>query len=701
MEVLGYVSNRTAFVDLGTNELKYTMSGTHKEYVLDVYQFQYLLLNASRLVGQPIPESGKIADPDDPDVKCNYWWIPEPHIPTSAQRIGDIMDLLTYAYWAKDGVNGTALTFDPLAQLDAATMERLKLRAEVHGIPYTDETQADLRQKVIDAITQATSGWPYTIDNFSAQSAADLTRELQNILLGNSYATSGSITDNYWWQGSGFQADTHATLAQAAWIATVGFNGKTAPDAMDQIVDLDFITRRPTVADPGMAMRSNLSGSAYGSIDMFRSALTTAVKAAADADPTLTYDALAAMTNYQLQYLLLNNVFKSDAEVKAEVIVDGKDAYWWFTADKPPETGKKEEIFVDSAAWTAFLNAAIKYYEKTTPTATAFSAAGITVDDAYLKDTVMLRGPGGTELTAGEFFAGDGNDLLWQTMKALHTSSRKSEFIKTTRGRNAWVTRPTWEEFQYVLLHLNDAISGWTMPSTEDCKAEKENYDWMWQIVGKVEYERKPMDSAAWTAFLNAAIKYYEKTTPTATAFSAAGITVDDAYLKDTVMLRGPGGTELTAGEFFAGDGNDLLWQTMKALHTSSRKSEFIKTTRGRNAWVTRPTWEEFQYVLLHLNDAISGWTMPSTEECEAWATQENAPWAWQEKAAGASLLTMEEDPPVPLAPLPEDMEPEWPDIPIGPILDELPAEPLGDEVRIRYLMAGPMILPLSLRRTK
>ncbi len=694
MEVLGYVSNRTAFVDLGTNELKYTMSGTHKEYVLDVYQFQYLLLNASRLVGQPIPESGKIADPDDPDVKCNYWWIPEPHIPTSAQRIGDIMDLLTYAYWAKDGVNGTALTFDPLAQLDAATMERLKLRAEVHGIPYTDETQADLRQKVIDAITQATSGWPYNIDNFSAQSAADLTRELQNILLGNSYATSGSITDNYWWQGSGFQADTHGTLAQAAWIATVGFevNGttRTAADATNNI-NLDFVTRRVTMAYTGLAMRRNDQGEAFATKEALITALGDALKAARAADPTITYDSLANLTDYQLQYLILNGTLKETQDIKDELAA-AKTDYWWFTADEPPKTeeGTKTELVVDPDEWTAFITAAKSYY-KTQATFT------YTLTDAGIKDTLRLRkqvNGAPAEIATAELQNGTTGDLLYRVLKAIWNSNKKSTFFNTKT--KVLKKNPTWYEFQYILYNLETIEASATIPDTADCENEKNNWEWIWEISGgAVEMEQAAPDAATWDPFITAAKSYYK----TQTTFTYS---LSDTVVKDTLLLRrqeNGAPVEITAAELQDGTTGDLLYRVLKAIWNSNKKSTFFNTKT--KVLKKNPTWYEFQYILYNLEAIEASATIPDTEDCEAWATQENAPWVWREKAAGASLLTMEEDPPVPLAPLPEDMEPDRPDIPIEPALDELPAEPLGDEVRIRYLMAGPMILPLSLRRTK
>lgn len=485
LKVLGFVDNMNDFLSLD-GSLRKLPSG---EYALDIYQLQYLLINANKLVGQPIPPADKIADPANPDVVCNYWWIPEPHTPTEAQRIGDIMDLLTYAYWARDGVEVDGamqpLAIDPLGKLDAATLERLKLRAEVHGMPFTDESYADLRARIMEVVRKTGGGLPYKdLDAVASQSAADLTKEVQHLLFpGSSYQTAASITENYWWQGSGFTADTHATLAQAAWLAAVGFDGKTATDAMDQILDLDFITRRPSVTDPGMAMRVNADGAAFTSIEAFKNALLSTLRAAAAADPTLTYDSLTGLTDYQLQYLLLNGVYKTDAEVKAEVIVDGVDAYWWFNADKKPEEEvKKEELFADPAEWDAFLDSAIGYFKKT-----AGNPAGFVYDltDDKLKDTLLLRkGPNDSDvIAAAEMFSGDKQDLLWQVMTALNTSNRKKEFITGAATNRKWVTPPTWAEFQYVLLHLNDVESGWIMPTTEECEAwaTQENAPWVWK----------------------------------------------------------------------------------------------------------------------------------------------------------------------------------------------------------------------------
>lgn len=477
MEVLGYVTNKADFEDPVTGELKYTMSGGKKEYVLDIYQFQYLLLNASKLVNKPIPESNKIADPDDPDVKCNYWWIPEPHVPSAAQRIGDIMDLLTYAYWARDGVGGKTpdeLGFDPLAQLDAATMERLKLRAEIHGIPYTDETQVALKQAVLNAITNEKSGWPYSIDTFSGQTAADLTKELQNILLGNPYAPASSITTDYWWQGSGFKADTHATLAQAAWIAAVGFevNGsgtlKTAPDAMDRVIDLDFITRRPFDIVEGLAMRFDADGGNFADLNHFKTTIRAKIQQAQTAG--MTYDQLTGLTNYQLQYLLLNGEYKTDAEVKALVIHDGKDDYWWFTADEKPgdDTPKWIPKTPNAADWSEFITNAYSY-------AIDWDDSGLSnpMEQTYLSDTLLLRDESGNELDPGTFFDASWGDILYNVVSVLDANGLARESV-------------TWYEFQYVLSHYTEiVVDGGAIPSVDDCKAWLEtegNAPWAWKI---------------------------------------------------------------------------------------------------------------------------------------------------------------------------------------------------------------------------
>ncbi len=733
LKVLGFVDNMNDFLSLD-GSLRKLPSG---EYALDIYQLQYLLINANKLVGQPIPPADKIADPADPDVVCNYWWIPEPHTPTEAQRIGDIMDLLTYAYWARDGVEVDGamqpLAIDPLGKLDAATLERLKLRAEVHGMPFTDESYADLRARIMEVVRKTGGGLPYKdLDAVASQSAADLTKEVQHLLFpGSSYQTAASITENYWWQGSGFTADTHATLAQAAWLAAVGFDGKTATDAMDQILDLDFITRRPSVTDPGMAMRVNADGAAFTSIEAFKNALLSTLRAAAAADPTLTYDSLTGLTDYQLQYLLLNGVYKTDAEVKAEVIVDGVDAYWWFNADKKPEEEvKKEELFADPAEWDAFLDSAIGYFKKT-----AGNPAGFVYDltDEKLKDVLRLRkGPNDSDvITAAEMFSGDKQDLLWQVMTALNTSNRKKEFITGAATNRRWVNKPTWEEFQYVLLHLNDVESGWIMPPTEECAAEKENYGWMWVTGGKVEYEAVRPDATEWGDFMTSAIGYFKKT-----AGNPAGFVYDltDDKLKDTLLLRkGPNDSDVIAdAEMFSGDKQDLLWQVMTALNTSNRKKEFITGAATNRKWVTPPTWAEFQYVLLHLNDVESGWIMPTTEECEAWATQENAPWVWKEKTTRASLLSLEEAPEdenVPLDDLPDATpvgrgdpvtveapgaatleEPVGPDALIGPeeaplqtagTLEDIPDEPTDRKPSVTVTMAGPIIAFLTRRTMK
>ena len=473
MEVLGYVTNKADFENPVTGELLKT-GGT---YALDIYQFQYLLLNASKLVNKPIPSTDAIKDGSS-DIKCNYWWIPEPHVPSASQRIGDIMDLLTYAYWAKDGVGDppVTLTFDPLEQLDAATMERLKLRAEAHGVPYTDETQAALKQAVLDAITNGTSGWPYSIDTFSGQTAADLTKELQNILLGNPYAPASSITTDYWWQGSGFKADTHATLAQAAWIAALGFDAdddgalETAPDAMDNFPNLDFITRRPFEITKGLAMRQNADGGAYESIDRFKTSLRDAMKAAADADPTLTYEKVSAMTNYQLQYLLLNKVYKTDDEVKAEVIHGDKDDYWWFTYDEKPDDDEGPKWVPkapDATEWSNFINAAYEYAINWDDSI----LLDMTIDQTYLSDTLLLRDESKNELDPGTFFADSWDDTLYYVMSALDTSGLG--------------TNTSWYEFQYILSNYKAILEdGEALPDYDTCKKWLEtegNAPWAWK----------------------------------------------------------------------------------------------------------------------------------------------------------------------------------------------------------------------------
>ena len=268
------------------------------------------------------------------------------------------------------------------------------------------------------------------------------------------------------------------------------------------------------------------------------------------------------------------------------------------------------------------------------------------------------------------------------------------------------------------------------MPPTEECAAEKENYGWMWVTGGKVEYEAVRPDATEWGDFMTSAIGYFKKT-----AGNPAGFVYDltDDKLKDTLLLRkGPNDSDvIAAAEMFSGDKQDLLWQVMTALNTSNRKKEFITGAATNRKWVTPPTWAEFQYVLLHLNDVESGWIMPTTEECEAWATQENAPWVWKEKTTRASLLSLEEAPEdenVPLDDLPDATpvgrgdpvtveapgaatleEPVGPDGLIGPedplqtagTLEDIPDEPTDRKPSVTVTMAGPIIAFLTRRTMK
>ena len=629
MEVLGYVTNNNDFADPVTGELL-KPGGT---YALDIYQFQYLLLNASKLVNKPLPSADAIKDGSS-DIKCNYWWIPEPHVPSASQRIGDIMDLLTYAYWAKDGVGDPpiTLTFDPLEQLDAATMDRLKLRAEVHGIPYTDETHDDLRQAVLDAITNATSGWPYSIDTFSAQSAADLTKELQNILLGNSYAPASSLKE-YWWQGSGFQADTHETLAQAAWIAALGFDAdddgalETAPDAMDQ-VNLVYVTRRTDENFDGLAMRRNDKGEPFVSKESLTTTLCNAIKAAREADATVTYDSLTGLTNYQLQYLILNSVIKDEQTIKDELAA-AKTDYWWFTADEPPKGDEEEktEVKVDEALWNQFITAAGTYFAKTAGDKAGFEAAFPDFADKY--GDLLLRGPGGAELTAEDLFKGDKTDYTWQVLNALYTCKRKSDFFASRKRTFKDGGAPTWYEFQYVLLHLGEITLDKTVPSKEDCESEKTNYDWIWKTSGVAKpTQHKPSDEE-WSNFITAAGTYFAKTAGDKAGFEAAYPDLDNNKIA-TALYLGKDGNFLTAAELFVGDKTDYTWQVLNALYTCKRKSDFFASRKRTFKDGGAPTWEEFQYVLTHLGEITLNKTVPSAEDCKTWVdAQENTPWTW------------------------------------------------------------------------
>ena len=644
LQVLGFVNNSGDFLyDSGGLRFSEDPVTHEKTYALSIYQFQYLLLNASRLVGQPIPNSDKIKDPNDPDVVCNYWWIPAPHTPTEAQRIGDIMDLLTYAYWARDGVEVDGvkqpLSIDPLARLDAATLERLKLRPEEHGVPFTDETYAVLKQKILDVLDCL----PYDIDTFSAQSAADLTKEVQYALLHNSYLPAASIKENYWWQGSGFAADTHATLAQAVWLATVGFDGKTVTDATDNI-RLDYVTRRTTLTYTGLAMRRNDQGEAFATTEALVTALGDALKAAQTADSTVTYDSLADLTDYQLQYLILNGLLKDTQTIKDELAA-AKTDYWWFTADEPPksEEGTKTELVVDANEWTAFITAARNYY-KSQATFT------YTLTDAGIKDVLRLRKQvdgAPAEITAAELQNGTTSDLLYLVLKAIWDSDRKAEFFNTRT--KALKKDPTWYEFQYILYNLDKVNADGTFPSADGCEAEKENWPWIWEISGgAVEMEIAEPAADTWATFTAAAKSYYKTQTVS---------TLTDTEVKDVLRLRrqeNGAPVEITAAELQNGTTSDLLYQILNAIWNSDRKAEFFNTRT--KALKKDLTWYELQYILYNLDKVNVDGTFPAESECKEWATQENAPWMWREKAAGASLLSLEEDLPVPLAAMPDDV---------------------------------------------
>ncbi len=634
MEVLGYVTNKADFEDPVTGELKYTMSGGKKEYVLDIYQFQYLLLNASKLVNKPIPESNKIADPDDPDVKCNYWWIPEPHVPSAAQRIGDIMDLLTYAYWARDGVGDPPVTlgFDPLAQLDAATMERLKLRAEIHGIPYTDETQAALKQAVLDAITNEKSGWPYSIDTFSGQTAADLTKELQNILLGNPYAPASSITTDYWWQGSGFKADTHATLAQAAWIAAVGFevNGsgtlKTAPDAMDQIVDLDFISRRPMGIKQGLAMRFDADGNYFIDLIHFKNVLKAKVLQAAEAGG-MRYDQLTGLTNYQLQYLLLNGEYKTDAEVKALVIHDGKDDYWWFTADEKPgdDTPKWVPKTPNAADWGEFIINANNYAILGDEGALANPLA-----QEYISNTLLLRDESGNEFEPEAFYNCSFEDKVFFVMNAVFAYESDNGYNHFTEDGE--MPNPvTWYEFQYILSHYTAIVEDGseTIPSLDDCKAwleKQENAPWAGEMSGVKEVFTPP-NAADWGEFITNANNYAILGDEGALANPLA-----QEYISNTLLLRDESGNEFEPEAFYNCSFEDKVFFVMNAVFAYESDNGYNHFTEDGE--MPNPvTWYEFQYILSHYTAIVEDGseTIPSLDDCKAWLeTEGNAPWAWK-----------------------------------------------------------------------
>lgn len=643
--LIGFASNAGDYLD-------YAAPGTPLKNMTP-HQLQYILLNSSALLGGAIPSEQDVKD------NYNYWWIEDPHVPTDAQNINDIMDLFMYTYWKRDGVGSGPLGF-ALDKLDTATMEKLKLRAEVHGMRYDTETNADLVTAVLGAINRM----PYKIDTFSNQSAADLTKELQYLLLhpAASYTPAGSITENYWWQSGGFTANTHETMAQAAWLASVGFDSKTAPDAMDQITDLDFITRRSTMAAQGMAMRADGEGTAFSNLTAFKNALTGAIQSAEGVG--MTYNNLTGLTNYQLQYLLLNGVYKSDADVKAEVIVDGKDAYWWFTSDTPPEGGddKKEEIPIDEDEWSSFITSAAAYFKKSSGDPSKFV---YDLTDDKVANVLRLHKASGEPVTAAELFAGDKSDYTWQVLDAIFKSKRKSTFFNTMT--RAMKQQPTWYEFQYVLIHLDEIKLSKEMPDTQTCENEKEKWEWKWTTAATTQWVQHTPDEATWNDYMTSAAGYFKKSSGDAAKF------VFDLTDVENTLYLGVGSNALTANEVFVGDKSDYTWQVLDAIFKSKRKSTFFNTMT--RAMKQQPTWYEFQYVLSHLDEIKLSKEMPDAQTCEEWVKSRdpvvNVPWSWREETTRARLLEEEPDW------IEEDVTPPRAS---PPWLDIVPETPLGEE---------------------
>ena len=472
LQVVEFVSNRNDFV-YDSGGLKFTEDPvTHeKTYALSIQQLQCLLIQADKLVGQNVPDTSTLT---------GYWWIEPPHTPTEAQNINDIMDLLTYTFWYRDGVEVDGVKVDlsfALNNLDADVLTRLKLRAEEHGVPF-DQTPEELKTILVNMLN---SGFPFDIDKISAQTTADLTRIVQYILLHQSYPTTGGVTEIYWWQtAAGFTANTHETLAQAGWMASVGFGGKTVPDAMDQVVDLDFISRRPMGIRNGLAMRFDAEGGYFIDLNHFKSILTTRIKEAQAAG--MTYAQLTDLTNYQLQYLLLNGVYKTDADVRSEVIVGDKDAYWWFTLDEKPgeEEGPKwTPKTPDAAAWGDFITNAGNYYMGDD------AALANPLEQEYLSNTLLLRDESGNELDPSTFYTAGWDDILTNVITAVYMYEEGNGWNHFTEAGEPDNSNPiTWYEFQYILSHYTEIVDGGdVIPSMEDCKKWLEtegNAPWAW-----------------------------------------------------------------------------------------------------------------------------------------------------------------------------------------------------------------------------
>ena len=579
---------------------------------VDIYELQYLIINYSSLYGAvQIPRSAEIQANSDLN---NYWWF-DGGSPSGPMPIRDIRELFTAYFWyTGSGVSGT--NPDAMSDLTAAILTSLQLYADDWGIPFNSSmTNGELVQIISDAMDLL----PYSAATLSSATDANLLKELQYAILYGEYRAASSISENFWWQGGSYPAiNNQASLLENAYKAYVGNdNNETLHEAGVALGNItsDFINERTKKGVVGLAMRYSAKGDNFPSnINVFLGKLQTVVETLHDTYG-LEYADMASVTQYQLQYFLLNTGvdwsgsdstgLMTDAEIQAAI--DPND-YWWFTSDTDPNasgpTLKEKEI--DTDQFKAFLEAIALYTWWGEPE----TLEEYTVN--HLTDFNLRKDADGTEFSDfGEFVDGS----AWDDLASIVYYALQEEFYDGTDDEYLYLLRtPSWQEVQYIIIH--GTYDGYEAALNE-AENPDDGYTWGYEMqdapppAGRSE---KKIDENEFKTFLEAIALYTWWGEPdTIEAYTVQ-------HLTDFNLRKDADGTEFASFDEFV-DGS--AWDDISSVIYYALQEEYFDPTDDEYLYLlSTPDWTQVQYIIIH-------GTYADYETARSEAEDENTGYTW------------------------------------------------------------------------
>lgn len=366
-------------------------------------------------------------------TNAGYWWITGAPTPTGW---ADVLSLAWQVY--VDGVS------DGLLEKLTAEMVRYDnfyLRADADGALFAGR----------DALLTALKSAVTALQAAGMTDAESVTwTQFQSALLGETIDVSGP----YWWENGGHKPiDTPADLLAAAWNTYApdadgdGYpDGSLDPQALDALTEDDATLKKITgvektetnyVADD-FYLRKNDAGDGYESVSDVKTALKTAVT---------TMKASGSLTWIQLQYLLINNVVKTDYYLTNTL----KPDYWWKDGGSRPTVD-----YTQADARTAEL----------THQMSEWRLAGVAEADAKANMAALLSED---LITALNFQDGAGTVLSKEALADQIYKADLKVSTLTTRQKKKFTdstvkfTELTWKELQNYIINAemtdNDSIT--------------------------------------------------------------------------------------------------------------------------------------------------------------------------------------------------------------------------------------------------